>query len=240
MPYKRMGRILLGAAAACVLLSFAALPAARLGPAQAYAARAAAAPGGSSPTAGAQKDAEGGGDAADVEIQRRFNQLRSELLDDRAKTIGWWLSGAALLLALAAIGVAGTAFFTLRTARALEKEARRNAKKAKAYAEEARRLAEEVRERQGSSDEPLRVMLAPASMPLQSSSDDYFGADPGRAGAPAIAEARVLAEEGRIDEAIERWRQIASVAEGRNSELAALAFRSIGDLIRKRTEGDRA
>ena len=46
-----------------------------------------------------QKDA-----VADADISRRFseirNELRRELLDDRAKTIDWWLRAAAIYLTL--------------------------------------------------------------------------------------------------------------------------------------------
>ncbi len=36
--------------------------------------------------------------ATDVEIQRRFNELRHELLDHRVKLADWWLTAAAIFL----------------------------------------------------------------------------------------------------------------------------------------------
>lgn len=44
--------------------------------------------------------------AIEVEIQRRFNDFRSELLDDRAASIDWWLTSVAIFLTLWGIIVA--------------------------------------------------------------------------------------------------------------------------------------
>ena len=168
--------------------------------------------------------------ATEVEIQRQFNELRREILDDRADSVGWWLTGIALLLALMVILLGFAGYLALRRLREIEEALRENVRAARGHAEEAGRLAEEIRGYGGKADEPLRSM-AGAELPFaRTQIGEELSRVPGRAGASAIAEARQLEEDGRLDESIERWKHIASVAEGSNNELAALAFRSIGDL----------
>ena len=168
--------------------------------------------------------------AAEVEIQRRFNELRREILDDRADSIGWWLSGIALLLALLVLILGFAGYFGFRRLRNVEEEVRRSVEQARVHVEEAGKLAEEIRGYGGKADEPLRGMDGTKPAFARTQIGEEISRVPGRAGASAIAEARQLEEEGRLNESIERWKHIASVAEGNNDELAALAFRSIGDL----------
>ena len=168
--------------------------------------------------------------ATEVEIQRRFNELRREILDDRADTVGWWLSGIALFATVLVLLIAVAGYLGMRKLREVEEEARRNVEQARAHAEEAFKLVEEIRGYGGDTDEQLRSMTGAEVEFARAQIGDDLSRDLGRAGASAIADARLLEEEGRIDEAIVRWRHIATVAEGTNDELAALAFRSIGDL----------
>ena len=168
--------------------------------------------------------------ATEVEIQRGFNELRREILDDRADAVGWWLSGIALFVTVMVLLIATAGYFGLRKLREVEEEARRNVALARAHAEEAFKLVEEIRSYGGDTDEQLRNMPSAVMAFPRTQIGEDSSREPGRAGASAIADARHLEEEGRLDEAIVRWRHIASVAEGTNDELAALAFRSIGDL----------
>jgi len=168
--------------------------------------------------------------ATEVEIQRRFNELRREILDDRADSIGWWLSGIALLLAVLVLIFGFAGYLVFRRLWNVEEEVRRNVERARVHAEEVGRLAEEIRGYGGEADEPLRGMDGAELEFARTQIGEELSRVPGRAGASAIAEARQLEEEGRLNESIERWKHIASVAEGSNDELAALAFRSIGDL----------
>ncbi len=169
-------------------------------------------------------------DATEVEIQRRFNELRREILDDRADSIGWWLSGIALLLALLVLIFGFTGYLVFRRLQLVEEEVRRQVEQARAHVEEAGKLAEEIRGYGGEADEPLRGMDGTELAFARTQIGEEISRLTGRAGASAIAEARQLEEEGRLNESIERWKHIATVAEGSNDELAALAFRSIGDL----------
>ena len=177
--------------------------------------------------------------ATEVEIQRRFNELRREILDDRADSIGWWLSGIALILAVLVLFVGLAAYFAFRRLRDIEEAVRRSVEQARVHAEEAARLAEEIRGYGGEADEALRSIDGTELALARSQIGEEFSRVPGRAGATAIAEARQLEGEGRLDESIERWKHIASVAEGSNDELAALAFRSIGDLSERLSRSNR-
>ena len=173
--------------------------------------------------------------ATEVEMQRRFNELRREVLDDRAAAIGWWLSGVALLLTVLAVVVAAGGYVGLRKIQEIAAEARQNVERAGAHAEEARTLVDEMRQYEGDAGEALREMCSAGSGSALAITGGDTTRDPGRVGASAIAEARQLAEDGRIDEAIERWRQIANVAAGTNDDLAALAHRSVGDLSEQKS-----
>ncbi len=175
-------------------------------------------------------DSSGIDGGAEVEIQRRFNELRREILDDRADTVGWWLTGIALLLTMFALFLGTAGYLAIRRLREIEEVVRRNVEAARGYAEDAGRFAEEIRGYGGEADEPLRSMEGEDLGYARTQIGEELSRIPGRAGASAIAEARQLEEEGRLDESIERWKHIASVAEGSNDELAALAFRSVGDL----------
>ena len=168
--------------------------------------------------------------ATEVEIQRRFNELRREILDDRAGTIEWWMTGMALFLAMLVSVAAVFGYIVIRRWQAFELEMRGRVEHARAYAAEAAKFAEEARGYGENVDEPMRSMATVDFVFARAQIGEDLSRDPGRAGASAIADARQLEEEGRLGEAVERWRHIAKVAEGTNDELAALAFRSIGDL----------
>ena len=178
--------------------------------------------------------------ATEVEIQRRFNDLRRELLDDRAASIRWWLSGIALLFTVLAIVIVAATYVGYRKILEIEEGARRNVDWARAHAEEARKYVDEIRDQKEQADERLRRMASGAESGLiRSTSLEDYSRDAGRAGASAIAEAYMLQEQGEFGEAIERWRHIATVAEGTNDDLAALAYRSIGDLSERRSRSNR-
>ncbi len=178
----------------------------------------------------AVEEVEGIDKAAEVEIERRFNEMRREILDDRADAIGWWLSGVALLLTILAIGVAAGGYLGIKRLQAIAAEAGESVETARGYAEEARKMVDEMRRHGEDAGQLLRGMGSAGSGAAQVMAGEDTTRDPGRVGASAIAEARQLADDGQIDEAIERWRQIASVAAGSNDELAALAHKSVGDL----------
>ena len=82
--------------------------------------------------------------AVDVEIQSRFNELRRELLDDRANTIDWWLAVTALVLTFFGIVVAIAGFLGFRRFREIETEAKKSAAAAAKSAEDAQYRVKEI------------------------------------------------------------------------------------------------
>ena len=104
----------------------------------------------------AQEDTTGIDAATEVEIRRRFNELRSEILDDRADAIGWWLSGIAFFLSFLVLLIAVAGYLGFRKLREIEEEARRNVELTRAHAEEAFKFVEEIRGYGGETDERLR------------------------------------------------------------------------------------
>ena len=177
---------------------------------------------------------EGSLDAATaVEIQRRFNELRSELLEGREKTVDWWLTATVIFLTLLGIVAVLAGYLSFRRFREIETEARENIATSKQHAEDARSLVEEIKAKRDEA-ESLVGMTA-----------ETVGKDPRKAREAAesvqenpatslidqaIAAAVLLQQEGKIDEAIDKWRSISSIAEGLDKELGAQAWFSIGHL----------
>ena len=211
--------------------------------------------------------------ASDVETRRRFdnlrNELRRELLDDRAETINWWLTAVAIVLTSLGVIAAFLSIIGFRRFREIEFEARENVAQSKKHAEEARELVQEIGERKKKADEATESMLRTAdalrrhhlSLDLGDSARDdaplSILLDRGRREsdtaqeaeeavrevrrnpeasplARAIADAYLLQRAGRIEEAIEKWRSIANVAEGSDNDLAARAWLSVGYLLYER------
>lgn len=199
-------------------------------------------------------------DNASVDVQRRFNDLRRELLDYRAETINWWLAATAIFLTFFGIVVVLGGYFGFGRFREIEAEAKK-------YAEEARGLVKEIKEQKKQADENLAHLSRMAeqssrlSLDIENSARDDASlsilSDRGRREpdtvqeaeeavrevrqnpeasplARAIADAYSLQRAGRIDEAIEKWRSIANVAEGSDNDLAARAWLSVGYLLYER------
>ena len=226
--------------------------------------------------------------ATEVEIQRRFNELRRELLDDRADTINWWLAATAIFLTLIGVvtpivgGIAAYIGFSRfqrieaearqsvkearRSAEAAEghvEEARKNAEAAEAHVEEARKNTVEgakhvevIRKYREQSEEDTQRIRASLQQAVENNEiiqyyrnidsteeiDQAAQENRDRLRSPlldrAIARAYSLQDEGRIEEAIEKWRSIANVAEGIDNELAAHAWFSVGYLQEEGRHGE--
>ena len=204
------------------------------------------------------EDAEIVSAAADVETQRRFdnlrNELRHELLGYRADTINWWLAATAIFLTFFGIVVVLGGYIGFRRFREIEAEAKK-------YAEGARKSAEKINELKKQAEEdaeyleylsrrtaPTSHLLLNDDAPL-SISLDQGRREPNTAQeaeeavqevrrnpqasplARAIADAYSLQQVGRIEEAIEKWRSIANIAETIDSALAARAWLSVGGCL---------
>ena len=174
----------------------------------------------------------------EVEIQNRFNELRRELLDNRADTIDWWLNANAIVLTFFGIVVAIAGYQGFRRFRKLEAETQNYVEKIKERLDKdvqeiqekvvlVRNLTSEDTNDLDKTERVKEAVLEVQQDPTSSSLD------------LAVANAVTLQRIGRIEEAIEKWRSIANVAERINNELAARAWFSVGYLFQVgRTEDE--
>ena len=171
----------------------------------------------------------------EVERQSRFNDLRREVLDDRAKLVDWWLAATAIFLTLLGIVAVIAGYLSFKRFREIEAEARQNVTASQQYTEEARHLVEEIKAKRHEAESLMEGLNA------QIASDDPGKAtqailsvrqNPGASlTGKAIADAISLQQQGRTKEAIEKWQVIANLAEGTDNDLAARALFSVGYLL---------
>ena len=171
--------------------------------------------------------------ADNSEIQRQINELKWELRDTRINTINWWLAVNGFILAFFGIVVVIGGYLGFTRFQEIETQARQHLEEIKKMKEVGGRALEELREftseviddpkKAAQVDETLEnVRQNPASSPLDL----------------AIADASALQKQGRIGEAIEKWRAIAVVANETDNEMAARAWFSVGFLYQeKSTDG---
>ena len=176
--------------------------------------------------------------ASEVESQRRLNEFRSEYLDDRADTLNRWLDFVAIVVTFFAVAVALAGFLGFRRFREIETEAKSSVEKVKSSVEAAENLVKEIRE---TRDESQEILLN-----LRNLNAESVDKEPERANRvsrdaqnnpeatlvdKAIAHAVYLQQQGKRDNAIEKWRAIAHIAEGSDNDLAVRAWLSIGYLV---------
>ena len=166
--------------------------------------------------------------AVEIEIQRRFNEIEKERLDDRAAYIDRWLAGIAILFVIGG-------FLSYWTS---QREGQRSVEEAKKHSEEAKRLVEEITAYRDKSQALLNMT---AENFAEMSKDDPEKARQATQEVrenrqaslidKAVAAALSLQQEGKRDEAIEIWRGIAKVAEGGDDDLAVISWFSVGYLL---------
>ena len=168
----------------------------------------------------------------EVEIQKRFNELRSKLLDERAEYLDAWLSVVAIVLtffgivAVIAGAVAGSVGF--KRFKRIEVDAKASAKAAKEHLGEIKRVRDASHailadlNAQNIADNPEKADQAVAEIqknPAASLLDK------------AVARAVSLYREGKRDNAVEQWRAVALIAQEDNKDLAVAAWFSVGYLV---------
>ena len=170
--------------------------------------------------------------ADNVEIQRHFNELRGELLDKRAVSIDRWLSVIAIVLTFFGVVVAVAGYIGFTRFREIETEA-------KGYVKDAERLVEEIKNYHYESARYLDSIKTVTAEIVADNPEKAkqvaanVGENPGASLIDkAIAQAVFLQQENKKDEAIEKWRAVAHIAEGSDNDLAARAWFSVGYLIR--------
>ncbi len=168
----------------------------------------------------------------DVEIQRHFNELRDELLDKRAVSIDRWLFVIALILTFFGVIVALGGYVGFKKFWDIETEARNSARDAAEHAQEAKRILDEMKKYRDKAEEYVSQFELLADRPEFDVSVDEVPKELQIYTEKLIAQADSLQQQGRIDEAIEKWRAIANITEGSDNDLAAEAWYYVGYLFR--------
>ena len=180
--------------------------------------------------------------AAEVEIQRRFNELQRELLDDRGAYIDRWL--AVITIALAFFGLVAVVggYIGFKRFREIETDARNSTVVAAEHAQDAKRVVKEIEKTRDKADEIVRGMTAEtaAGNPEEAKQAVLSVRENPRASLvdEAIANAISLQQQGKRDDAIKRWQAVAHIAERSDDALAATAWFSVGYLIQDENPED--
>ena len=186
--------------------------------------------------------------AAEAEVLHRFNELRREFWDHRAKTVDWWLEITAIILTLIGIVavLAGYPSFkrfreieteareNLESSKAIETEVRKNLESSKAHAEAAQGLVDEIKTQR---DEAKSLVQEITAASVRDNPDEVRRAaervQENPTASPidqAVAVAIQLQQRGIIKESIEKWRAIAIILEEIDKDRAARAWFSAGYL----------
>lgn len=184
--------------------------------------------------------------ATEVEIQRRFNELRSELLDDRSDTVEWWLTATAIFVTLFGVGAVLIGYLAYSRFGEIEREAKESAKKVQKAAEEATRDAQRVKEKRQQFEQEY---ASPASRPsflsrvAEADQIEEIGKDVEAVQSnplldKVIADAYDLRQQGQVREAIEKVRAFASIMEGVDDHVAASAWFFVGYLSQEERRED--
>ena len=181
---------------------------------------------------------------ADVETERRFNELRREVLDGRAKTVDWWLAATAIFLTLIGVGAAILGYFGFKKLDRIENEAHKDMEAAKKHAEEAKSYVQQTKK---SRDEASLILEGIKNVEV--AGVEVAGKDPEKTSKmienvqqnpdstlidKAVAAAFSLQSQNEIEEAIKKWISIAGTLEGIDSERAAASWFSVGYLSSSR------
>ena len=173
--------------------------------------------------------------AVEVEIQRRINELRSELLDDRASYIDRWLSVITIVLTFFSIVAVVLGYIGFRRFREIETEAKNSAETAKEHAAVAEKLVAKIKEKRDEGEKIIQNLNAQtaADNPEEAKQVVANVRENPKASLidKAIANALDLQQQGERDDAITQWRAVARDAEGSDDDLAARAWFSVGYLL---------
>ena len=165
--------------------------------------------------------------AADVETDHLYNELRSKFLDDRAKTIDWWLEATAIFLTFLAIIIPIIVLiggiFSFKRFNEIKDEAQRYVEEIKARRDEANSLVKGADAFTGTDPDKASEVVEGVQRNPDSSPIDR-----------SVAAALLLQRQNRIEEAIEKWNSIANVVEGTDNELVARACFSVGYLTSRK------
>ena len=194
-----------------------------------------------------------------VELQQLFNDLRKEYLDTRAKSIDWWLEFIAIVLTFFAVFIAIAGYIGFREFRRLRDEAERDANEIRSYLskvlesgaelEKVREEAEtgEVKTESDEAIQDTREALSAEVFATLSNDQEFERSLQDFEQIPnltfidkAMIEAYRLQKDGKIAEAIQKWRSIAIIVDENDKNLAARAWNSVGYLLSEEEEKEEA
>ena len=157
----------------------------------------------------------------EAENQRLINELRSELLDDRADYIDRWLSVIGVVLTFFGIVVAIVGVWGFRKFQKIETEAKNILGEIKKTRDKSLDILQDLNA-EAATENPAK-----ANQAVKNTREDPGASLTGK----AIADAISLQQQGKRDDAIEKWRAIAHVVEGSDNNLSAQAWFSVGYLL---------
>ena len=165
--------------------------------------------------------------ATAVDIQRHFNELKSEYLDDRSDYIDMWLAVVAIVLTFFGVVIAVLGIVGYRKFRELESDAKESVEKIEEHLAQSKEHLGKITSID--IDDPDKATeVKKAIRDIQSDPEPSFIDK-------VIAEIYTLQRNGRVEKAIEKWRFVANIAEGIDNGRASEAWLSIAYLL---PEGD--
>ena len=161
--------------------------------------------------------------AVEVALQRRFDEVRRELLEEREKSIDRWLTAVSVVLTFFGIVIPIVGWRAWGRFRKIEAEARGSAKAAEEHAVEAAQLVQDIIQHKKQSEqalEELRRLNAEVAQEEPEQASRAAEAVRDNPDAPLIDKAIGFAisrqSEGHTREAVDLWRSISKVAEAAN------------------------
>ena len=163
-------------------------------------------------------------------LEVRFNELRSEILDRRATYIDRWLVAVAIFLTLFGIVVAVAGYFAFERFERIESRARDSLKS--------------VEESASAAKTNLRYIDAILAINNHDRAE-YIASrirrDPTASALDrVVADALLFQDEGQLNLAIEKWRYVANASEGVDNEVASGAWFSVGQLHERNMDLEKA
>ena len=169
-------------------------------------------------------------------IEKQIDELRKEYLNGQSRSINIWLVVVGLIISFFAIAipiVTGiTIFFNYQRYKDLLSQAERSLQVIKQHETVAEGIIVELTSKK-SGDPDMDEMIVEYSKDIL---ENPYSSSVDRTVAKAIR----LQEIGKNEEAIEKWKSIAIVVEGRNDNLAARALFSVGYLYWNAGEREKA
>ena len=163
--------------------------------------------------------------ATAVDIQRGFNELKSEYLDDRADYIDMWLAVVAIVLTFFGVVIAVLGIVGYRKFRELEADAKESVEKIEEHLAQSKEHLGKITSID--IDDPDKATeVEKAIRDIQSDPEPSFIDK-------VIAEIYTLQRNSRVEKAIEKWRSVANIAEGIDNGRASEAWLSIAYLLPK-------